>query len=196
MRTRAGSKGFTAIEVMLALTIFTIGATGVISMQRTAIKANLDARRQDQANALAREWVERLRRDAAMWTLPNTANPSSNIATALLLKGTVNGKWHLPARTGDTEVSAAADVLGVDQAVYSAANSSVLFCTHIRLTFLMTDELIKAEVRVFWTRGLDTTPAAGFCSESESTIGDPPTATDTAKYHFVYAVSAIRRNPL
>lgn len=196
MRTRADSKGFTAIEVMLALTVFTIGATGVISMQRTAIKANLDARRQDQANALAREWMDRLRRDSAMWTLPNTANPSSNIDKALLLNNTVDGTWHLPARAGDIEVSAAADVLGVDQADYSPANPSVLFCTHIRLTSLVTDELIKAEVRVFWTRGVDTTPAAGFCIDSLTAIGDPPTAANAANYHFVYAVSAIRRNPL
>lgn len=199
---RASSKGrsraYTSIEVMLSMAILAIGAAGVVSMQRGAIQGNVDARRLDMANSIAREWVERLRRDSMMWTLPNQANLSTNnMNKAVLLANLDDGKWHLPnQRIGDLAVdgvtplnSPGFDTLGVDQADLSATNTNVMFCVGIRLTTLVPQTLIRAEVRVFYPRGLDVTPAAGFCS-----VEPPVDAPNTTLYHYVYAVTAIRKN--
>jgi type IV pilus assembly protein PilV len=72
MRRRA--RGYTAVEVLMAMTLLAIGATAVMSMQRSSIQGNADARKLDVANSIAREWLERLRRDAALWTQPGPAN--------------------------------------------------------------------------------------------------------------------------
>ena len=190
------SRGFTSIEVMLSLAILAIGAAGVISMQRGAIQGNVDARRLDMANSIAREWVERLRRDSMMWTLPNQANlATNNIAQAKLLAN-IDGTWHLPnQRIGETAVKApnvplnspGFDILGFDQATLDSTNTNVMFCVNTRMTVLVPGSLIRAEVKVFYPRGVDVTPAAGFCAAD-------PTTDDTNLYHYVYAVTAIRKN--
>ena len=175
------------------MAILAIGAAGVISMQRGAIQGNVDARRLDMANSIAREWVERLRRDSMMWTLPNQANlGTNNIAQAVLLAN-IDGKWHLPSqRIGDTAVdgtpvnSPGFDILGFDQTALGT-NSNVMFCVNTRMTVLVPGSLIRAEVKVFYPRGVDVTPAAGFCAAD-------PTTDDTNLYHYVYAVTAIRKN--
>lgn len=190
------ARGYTSIEVMLSMAILAIGAAGVISMQRGAIQGNVDARRLDMANSIAREWIERLRRDSMMWTLPNQGNlATDNIGQAKLLAN-IDGAWHLPnqriaetAADGTTPVNSPGfDILGVDQAVLGATNTTVMFCVNTRMTVLVPGSLIRAEVRVFYPRGLDVTPAAGFCA------AEPPAATSTNLYHYVYAVSAIRKN--
>ena len=53
-------KGFTLIEALIALAIFSIGILGVASMQITAIKSNTIARLQTESAALAVDRMERL----------------------------------------------------------------------------------------------------------------------------------------
>src|SRR5262249_8959991 len=68
MKRRTRTRAYTAIEVLMAMSVFAIGAAAIIGMMRAAIQGNYDARRLDQANSLAREWMERLRRDGMLWT--------------------------------------------------------------------------------------------------------------------------------
>ena len=68
--TSTTARGYTAIEVLMAMTVMAIGGAAVITMQKTSVTANLDARRADVANSIARTWVERLRRDGMAWTSP------------------------------------------------------------------------------------------------------------------------------
>ena len=65
--------GYTAIEIMLSIAVG-IGAAGVMTMQSASVPRNADAHMLDVANAIAREWIERLRRDGVTWTVP--ANPT------------------------------------------------------------------------------------------------------------------------
>ena len=69
----------------MAMTVMAIGGAAVITMQKTSVTANLDARRADVANAIARTWVERLQRDAMAWTLPGPEAAGNNIANAPIL---------------------------------------------------------------------------------------------------------------
>lgn len=51
----AGSEGFTLVEVMVALVIFSIGLLGVASMQINAIQGNARANKMSEASIIASE---------------------------------------------------------------------------------------------------------------------------------------------
>ena len=59
---RAGIKGFTLIEVLMVMTIFSIGILAVAAMQITSTKGNASARRMTEALALAEKHAENLMR--------------------------------------------------------------------------------------------------------------------------------------
>jgi type IV pilus assembly protein PilV len=54
-------RGFTLIEVLIALAIFSIGILAVASMQIRSINLNASAQMQSQATTLAVDWLERLK---------------------------------------------------------------------------------------------------------------------------------------
>ena len=60
--TRMGIKAFTLIEVLMVMTIFSIGILAVAAMQMTSTKGNASARRMTEALALAENHVENLMR--------------------------------------------------------------------------------------------------------------------------------------
>jgi type IV pilus assembly protein PilV len=55
-------KGFTLIEVLIVMTIFSIGILAVAAMQMTSTKGNASARRMTEAIAFAENHVENLMR--------------------------------------------------------------------------------------------------------------------------------------
>jgi len=201
---KGGARGFTVIEVIMALGIFAIGASAVIAMQRGTVLGNADARKLDMANTIAREWLERLRRDATTWTTPSSVNPNSNYANANLLStylplnsGGTNTGWVYPDALLATSpavpdgMSPAFDILGRDLAAGQVAASTV-FCVNVRLNWLVMNSLIRAEVRVAWPRLINDSPSVGWCSAANA--ANITSATQT--YHFVYAATAIRQNPV
>jgi prepilin-type N-terminal cleavage/methylation domain-containing protein len=193
-RARRASRGYTAVEVLMAMTVMAIGAAAVISMQKTAILGNLDARKGDVASSIARTWIERLQRDSMQWTLPSPTNANSNMANAKLLNGHVTGKWFLPVDymgvTTPETMSPAFDILGRDLA--TADMGSAVFCANVRLTFLSPDNLlIRADVRVLWARSISNAPpAGGFCNATIGTQDIP----DPLTYHSIFATTSIMEN--
>ncbi len=144
LRSKIRSRGYNAVEVMMAMTVFAIGASGVISMQKTAVQANYDARTLDVATALARTWQERITRDAMTWTTPASFNGTTYLVNT-------GADWSVPpVQTPLQGGSPAFDLLGRDVLVNDAA---MIFCTQIRLERLGTNNtLVRAEVRVVWPR--------------------------------------------
>ncbi|HEY4014371.1 MAG TPA: prepilin-type N-terminal cleavage/methylation domain-containing protein [Polyangiaceae bacterium] len=190
---RRRRRGYTAVEVLIAMTVMSIGAAAVISMQRASVMGNLDARKSDIANTIARTWVERLQRDAMQWTQPGPANPTgNNLANALVLSDALTqGNWIQPNEYLATwGWSAGFDILGRDIPT-SDALSGAIFCTNVRLTWLTTaQDLIHADVRVVWARGIATTTAAqGPCTLVAS--ANP----DTTRFQAIYLTTALRGNP-
>jgi prepilin-type N-terminal cleavage/methylation domain-containing protein len=197
--SRSDRRGFTAVEVLIAMTIFVIGAAGVMTMQKASIQGDLDARRMDLANSIARTWIERLQLDASQWTGPSPTNATSNLVNAKVLNHVVaaNNTWFFPADyvANVPPLSYSFDILGRD---LTAGNGiPPVFCTEVRLTTLVKDptlgtpELIRADVRVYWPRGITTTLApTGFCTTLSGASGPDPTV-----YGAVYATTSIRENP-
>lgn len=204
---RTGRRGYTAVEVMVALTLFAIGAAGMITVQQTAVAANQDARQLDLANSIARTWVERLRRDSAMWTMPNSNNPSapSNLANAKLLNivnSTNNQQWnwiypdsayYQPTTRAGTDpdgLSPAFDILGRDLAVSEVLDA--YFCVQVRADWLVNDQLMRAEVRVFYPNGRNPSFGRG-CDFNNLSLANWTWPPDYY-FNFVYASTAIRKN--
>src|SRR6185369_16025167 len=94
-RAMRRSRGYTVIEVMIALTLLAIGTMGVIAMQKVTAIANRDAKNLVVANQVARTWLERLRTDAVQWNHPSAVNVASDLGDTRWLNN-VDGKWFRP----------------------------------------------------------------------------------------------------
>ncbi|MBX3259114.1 MAG: prepilin-type N-terminal cleavage/methylation domain-containing protein [Labilithrix sp.] len=191
--TRRARRGYTVVEVMSAMTLFAIGAAGVIGMQRVTIQGGADARNFDTATNIAREWQHRLQRDALAWTQPNSLVTSSNIDnTVWLHNANINNTWLVPAVTTPLAGNSAAfDLLGRDVAPNSPDR---VFCVQYRLAWIADNQsgsnitgLIRAEIRVFWSR-LEFGPPD--CSDLAITA-----AGTRERHHIVNVTTAIRGNP-
>jgi Tfp pilus assembly protein PilV len=192
----ARSQGFTAIEVLIAMTLMIVGAAAVMSMQKASIQGNLDARKTDLANSIARIWVERLQRDAMQWT-PTTVsaqNPGGTNLTLAKLLTHAGGGWFLPSDymgSSPETSSFAFDILGRDLASADIA-ASAIFCVNVRETWLVQNQLLRADVRVLWPRAINSAPAQ-FCSVA---LPDQPEAVVGAPiYHAIYTTTAVGMNP-
>jgi type II secretory pathway pseudopilin PulG len=199
--SRTTRRGYTAIEVLLAMTVLMIGAAGVMTMQKSAIQSNLDARKLDMANSIAHDWLERLTTDATQWTLPgNNVSGGVNLVNTQWLKSPL-GVWFLPPLPGSYPAaegtSPAFDILGRDLDLVNAPNA--VFCTHVRLDQIATDtvlnmSVLRATVIVFWKKQLVTSTAtpAGNCTQWFDVAQDEYNNPGT--WHIIYATTIVRKN--
>jgi type IV pilus assembly protein PilV len=200
--SRSRSRGYTAVEVLMAMTLFAIGATGVIGMQRVTMQGGEDARRVDIANNIANEWLARLQRDSSFWTEPSSDRPTT-------INLTTNTKWlsqigscaqfctpPMPTVAPVDGQSPAFDMFGRD---LPSGTKDAWYCVQYRLTWiaapgtapaLRLTSLMRAEVRVYWNR-LEAN-IIGDCSAPPPEV--IPTTT-ASPFHMVYAATAIRPNP-
>lgn len=197
MRARAPRQsGYTLIEVLAAVAVMGTGLLGIIALQGASVTANQRANEVTTAVNLARRWQERLRRDALQWTAPAAGNPVTNIQNTWYLRGLLSANstgWAVPAQpTGLTAPleSAAFDFLGNDVAVNSPA---AYYCTHVRLTRLVDNDLVRSEVRVWWFRRGGVRPSTyGSCGAGAmTTIGN-----DTTNVHWVHLSQTLARHEL
>lgn len=192
-RSLRGRRGYTVVEVLSAMTLFAIGAAGVIGMQRVTIQGGADARNFDIATNIAREWQHRLQRDSLAWTEPNSVVTTTNIDTTLWLDAAnINDAWRVPVPGPAMEgYSAAFDLLGRD---LDPASDDRAFCVHYKLAWIANSgsgvnptAIIRAEIRVVWSR-LEFGPPD--CSDL--TVAAP---ANRHRYHFVNVTTALRANP-
>lgn len=84
-------RGFTLLEVLVAMTILTIGLLGIAAMMITAINANGQSRRMTIATNLAQQRIEEMRNipfENLFKTDPSNSNKSSNLAPVDMFVGT------------------------------------------------------------------------------------------------------------
>jgi len=194
---RRNQRGYTAVEVLSALTLLAIGASGVIGMQRVTLQGSEDARRFDIGGNIANEWCSRLQRDSAQWTEPNAGVlTTTNIASTKWIKSVTtcaSGFCNPPAAAVPAGMTGSFDTFGRD---LPAAATNATYCAQYRLRWIADPgtaprfnpaALMRAEVRVFWSR-LDRNPV-GDCTAATP---DAPNAYQL--YHFVYATTMIRES--
>lgn len=195
-------RGYTIIELMMAISVMAIGVTGVIALQKVVATANRNAKNLAIATHIAQTWVERLHADAAQWNHPSPVQPGlRDIATDTFWLDQVEGNagvWLQPPWNAALGQGPAFDALGNDVDL-TANPGHAKFCTHIRLAWLYADNqpragngLIRAEVRVFWARAnADLTALPnGLCDPNIPTnqIGQ-----DLTDFNFVYMTTAVKQ---
>lgn len=196
------TRGFTLIEVMMALTVLAVGVLGVIALGKATVVANLDARQMTTASSVARVWLERLQADATQWNHPSSFRPTSDLTTDTLFLKNYNTGWFLPAGgPGPVVYSSAFDLNGNDIPVGETAD--VIYCANVRLTTIYNDPLLppgsgipsmlRAEVRVYWKKNRSPIgQSSAACSGATSgTTGADPLGGDDDNYHWVYTVAAV-----
>jgi prepilin-type N-terminal cleavage/methylation domain-containing protein len=189
-------RGYTVLEVMVALAVLTVGGAGVVAMQKATLLGNNTARNLATANAIAATWAERLRTDGLQWTEVAGVNTIGN-TTWLNVVGSdfptiagSEGQWLRPVQDAAGGVWYQANVQGLDTSVAAEA----AFCTNIRLVQLLPT-MIRAEIRVYWLRERGGGLASGattLCSNNPTYLLNVGGARD--RYHFVYLTTAIMRN--
>lgn len=196
------SRGYTVVEVMMALVVLTLGAVGVVAMQRAVAMGNTNARNLATANGIAQSWVERLRADAQVWN-DQGGTPDISDTGWLNTAGTsppaAGAGWTTPATiaygAGTPAGTDTADIMGADLLRPADATSfGVAYCTQIRLTRFANApsgalasyyKLVRIEVRVIWDRLTQRINCAGLPANFETNIG---------RYGAVYVVAAAMQN--
>ena len=196
--------GYTVIEVVMSLALLSIGATGVIAMQKATLLGTVNARNLATANAVAATWLERLQLDGLRWRLTNAKQNTIASTTYLQVVGSdfpsvspQENVWLRPQVQPTMGYSPMADVRGKD----TTNSKEAAFCTNIKLSQLLPN-LIRAEVRVFWLRhrgGGQNSKYAGTINNKPLCDGSPGylQAVTSAhdRYHFVSIASAILQLP-
>jgi Prokaryotic N-terminal methylation motif len=198
MTTRSRQRGYTAVEVLSALTLLAIGGAGVIGMQKVTLQGSEDARRFDIGGNIANEWLSRLQRDSAQWTQPNANFPNANninLTQWLRLVPVCSAAFCDPAAVLPPDgMSGSFDTFGHDLPAAGLAT----YCAQFRLQWIADigpappfnpAALIRAEVRVFWSR-LELNPI-GNCGAAT-----PNAVNANELYHFIVATTAVRESAL
>ena len=192
-------RGYTAIELIIAIAIFGIAVAGAIAMQKVTIASNQHAKNLAMATQIAASWMDMLATDAVTWNSPSTfGGPTPDIGQTVWLNAVTSNanattSWTLPNWDANLQFGPGFDALG-NSVNPAASPGEVKFCTHLRLSWLYQptttgNGLIRAEVRVFWPReGQGMTATTCTAAEVANVRGA------TQKYHFVQKISAIREN--
>lgn len=204
-KMRRTKRGYTAVEVMAAMTLFAIGAAGVIGMQKVTIQGGQDARRLDIATNIAHEWVARLQRDSTNWTTPSSKNRDvTNVysATKWLTNVTLGAcnppNWCTPPAPPNPPegFSYAFDLFGRDSLATATDHH---YCVQYRLWWgrplgaaapFNEQATIHADVRVFYSR-LEQIPVTT-CSTASINGITPNSANYRDAFHMVYASTVLR----
>jgi type II secretory pathway pseudopilin PulG len=192
-----GEGGYTAVELLMAISIFGIGVSGIIAMEKVTSVSNAHAKNLAIATHIAESWLDMLATDANTWTAPGLPGAIGLVGNTTWLKdvstnaNTANS-WKLPGYSNILAFGPAFDALG--DPINPASATPVAFCSHLRLSWLYRptpsgNGLIRAEVRVFWLKD-----GQEFAGDMCSTGQVPNVGAARDAFHFVQKITAIREN--
>ncbi|MET0413394.1 MAG: hypothetical protein ABW217_18950 [Polyangiaceae bacterium] len=192
-RTVRSARGYTVVELVMALAMMVVGVAGVIAMQGVTASSNRHARDLAVATHVGQAWLDMLATESSLWTEKNSLG-----RTTWLARVDSEASWFRPAFSGTLNFGPAFDALG-NAVVLTDVARDAKYCVDLRLLRLEDSSagagLIRSEVRVFWRREdmvlLPATTAPAHACAFESTVisGD----TTGSMFHFVYMSSAARQ---
>lgn len=186
-----GARGYTLVELMMALALLSVSVLGIISLQKVTVVTNAHAKNLALAQRIAQAWAGRLEMDATEWvsTLPTTGFLNANAT------------WQRLPYNSARSFGAAFDALG--NPLSDADVTNARFCSHVRLSWLYPTTMsvagngtLRAEIRVFWLRDgeapLDSTTTLCSATQSDTQARNIGLASD--RYHFVYQTVGVRQH--
>jgi prepilin-type N-terminal cleavage/methylation domain-containing protein len=187
------ARGYTLVELMMAIALFTVGVLAIISMQKLTVVSNAHSKDVSVAQRIAQSWASQLELDATQWRNTFGAGWLNSGAT-----------WDRPAYVAGRSFGGAFDSLGNPLTDSVADQARARFCTHVRMSWLYPNNgsvmagnaMLRAEVRVFWLREgatpLDSTTSV--CATSQTSVQAAAIGLATDRYHFVYQTVGVRQH--
>ena len=104
--------GYTLVEVMMALAVLTVGASGIVAMQKFSLGGSLQARNLTAGVNVNAGWLERLNTEAVLWNDANNAlvGKGVSVVTAAYLRRFL-AFWRAQLDAAPTGSFAVADVV-------------------------------------------------------------------------------------
>lgn len=202
VRRPRGGRGFTMIEVMMALVVFLTAAAGLLAFQEALVRSNASANDVTSATYLAEFWLEQGRAESLLWNVDGTdlrptrtpllAPLGLNVATAGFDTG-----WLVLPMMGTRPAGAPLNrYLETWPGPAGEVRDYAEYCVQYRLVVLVPDEIVRLEVRVLWFKaGVDRPSPSGAsgwtCPAPGMLLGADP---DTRYVHTVQLASTIWRN--
>jgi len=186
--------GYTLVELMIVLALFSVAVIGIISMQKITVMSNMHSRSLATAQRIAQAWAGQLEMDATQW---RTDQP--NVGAQFL---NANASWARPLYSANRRFGAAFDALG--NPLTDGQLDRARFCTHVRMSWMYQSSLgatgngmLRAEIRVFWQKEGEN----ALVSNGGATMCPTMTPADSAAvglrtdlYHFVYQTVGVRQH--
>jgi type IV pilus assembly protein PilV len=94
MHTNRNERGFTLLEILIGISIFSIGVLAVATMQISAIRGNRLGNEVTQATFLAEDKLEELKNSADIASVPDSSDQ----------EGIFTRSWQITPATGDSRL--------------------------------------------------------------------------------------------
>lgn len=150
-------RGYTLVELMMALAVLAIGIGGVFAMQKVTITSNGQAKNLALATHIAESWLDELSAEGGQWNDFGDFNDGVWLAQVGAEEAAA-GNWFRPAFSEARKFGPAFDALGSYVPAADVAERAH-FCSDLRLRWMSSQTaiktgagLVRAEVRVFWRR--------------------------------------------
>ena len=187
---RNRQRGYTLVELMMALALFAVAVLGIIAMQKITVASNAHAKNIAIAQRIAQAWAGQLEMDATVWR--------TGFGVGWLNDASV---WQRPAYIEARKFGGAFDALG--NPVSDNDVGQARFCTHLRMAWLYPANVstggngtLRAEIRVFWLRddvaALDSNASMCAAGQTATQAKDIGFATD--RYRFLYQAVGVRQH--
>jgi prepilin-type N-terminal cleavage/methylation domain-containing protein len=191
-RSRARQRGYTLVELMMALALFTVAMLGIVSLQKITAASNAHAKNVAMAERIAQAWGGQLEMDASAWR--------GSFGSGFLNSAAI---WQRPGYVGTRGFGAAFDALGNPLSDTSTDLAKARFCTHVRMSWLYPptmgvggNGMLRAEIRVFWQRNgeapLDSNTT--MCSAAQTAGQAVSIGLSADRYGFVYHTVGVRQH--
>ena len=194
--------GFTMIEIMMSIVIFSAAALGLLAFEHALMRSNADANDLTSATYIADFWLERGRAESLLWNTGTTTEMTAARVPLLTTLGAnivtpnhTTGWLSLPSMPPFRPAAAAPLNRYLETCPSGGACDFAEFCVQYRLTVLMANQVLRMEVRVLWFKeGADhgsLTPASQTCPALGMMAGPDP---DLSKVHLVQFATTLWRN--
>jgi hypothetical protein len=190
---RGRSAGYTAVEVLMSMSVLAVGVIGIFSMEKVAVSSNVHAKNLAIATHIAQGWLGTLEAEAMRWD--TTPDVLAN-RTTWLGAGLGQPDWFRPDFSAGQAYGPQFDELG------NPVGQNGRFCVDLRLSPLNGATAIsegtgmsRVEVRVYWLREtavpLNSVTAPRFpCQMLPVKVS---LENESRLFHFVYLSGAVRQ---
>ena len=191
----SGVRGYTVIEILMAMAVLAVGIVGIISMQKITVSSNQHAKNLAIATHIAESWLGMLAAEAALWN-----DDGAFSRTTWLAQGVSSTGWFRPNYDPFRNFGPSFDALG-NPLLQANEDPQARFCVDLRFSPLTPTYdgagLIRTEVRVIWMRS-GTPVIAGSASPITYACEVPAPlvagVNQQRLFHFVFMSGAVRQN--